>query len=689
MLAGILLSPAVAQKSAKAGRQKGRSARPNVILITVDTLRADHVGAYGDKLASTPATDALARDGVLFRDAISQVPLTLAAHTAILTGTYPFYNQVQDFTGEPLAEHFQTVAQAFQRNGYDTGAVVSSFVLDRSWGLARGFSTYDDAFSARDFATKNIALVERRADASVDLALNWLAKPRQKPFFLWLHLYDPHSPYAPPEPFATRFKDRPYDGEIAYVDSQLARFFSYLRRNKLYRSSAIVLVSDHGESLGQHGEREHGFFLYSPTTHVPLIVKPASGRHMILRGADAPVQIMAVGPTLLQLAGIRDLKAEKQFQVPGLAAGEEPEAAYSETYYPFSSFGWSPLRSLRTGQYQFVEAPRPELYDLQSDPGEQHNLAAQKPAIVSAFRERLNKTLAEHAPAEAKKTGGPGVSAEAAEKLRALGYVAYRSPVSAAAIAKGLPDPKDKLEEFNSILRATDLLEAGHSDEARALLAPVEKSDPDLYLVPFLLGESALRAQKWDSAAQELEKALKLNPGFDQAMTALAKALFATDDLAGARKWLEKAIEINPKNYRAWYQLGWVELRSSPAEAKASFERTLAIQPNFALAHRDLGMLAYRQQDYSAAVEHFEAAQRLGMREKELLNFLGIAYGQTGKLMKSVESYKKALQIDPDYADAHLNLALAYGRLGQNAASSTEYQTACRLESRFCQYVPR
>jgi len=238
-------------------------------------------------------------------------------------------------------------------------------------------------------------------------------------------------------------------------------------------------------------------------------------------------------------------------------------------------------------------------------------------------------------------------------------------------------------------LRATDLLESGHGEEARELLKPVEQEDPDLYLVPFLLGESDLRQEQWDSAAVHLEKALKLNPGFDQAMTALAKALFAQERFADAKQWLNRALEINPNNYRAWYQLAWVEMRTSPTDAKAALERTLAIQPNFALAHRDLGVLEYRQKEYASAAAHLETASELGIHEKELLNFLGISYGQTGKLMKSVESYKKALQIDPDYAEAHLNLALAYRRLGQLAASGSEYETACRLESRFCQYVPR
>ncbi|HSB76942.1 MAG TPA: sulfatase, partial [Terriglobales bacterium] len=247
----------------------------SVLLITIDTLRADHLGCYGDKAVPTPAMDALARDGVLFPMAISQVPLTLPEHAAILTGTYPFHNGVQDFTAPPLSDQFRTLAQAFHDHGFATGAVVSSFVLERSWGLARGFDYYDDKFDARSLMEKNLGLVERRADASVSAAAAWLAQHRSRPFFFWLHLYDPHSPYDPPEPFRTRYRNREYDGEIAYTDSQLARLFAWLKRAGLYQRTAIVLLSDHGESLGEHGEKEHGFFIYNSTVRVPLIIKPA------------------------------------------------------------------------------------------------------------------------------------------------------------------------------------------------------------------------------------------------------------------------------------------------------------------------------------------------------------------------------------------------------------------------------
>src|ERR1700719_2825300 len=274
----VLLSLAQAFGAATpAHKTPAHKNKPNVLLITIDTVRADHVGCYGAKDVQTPTLDALARDGIVFERAISQVPLTWPSHAAILTGLYPFQNGVQDFTAQPLESRFRSVAQAFQTHGYATGAVVSAFVLDRSWGLSRGFDFYDDAFAPEAFANRDIGLVDRRAGESIDHALAWLKKNQLRPFFFWLHLYDPHSPYDPPEPFRSRYQSHLYDGEIAYADHELGRLLAWLKQTQLYDSTLILFLSDHGESLGEHGEHEHGFFVYNATLHVPLIVKPAAG----------------------------------------------------------------------------------------------------------------------------------------------------------------------------------------------------------------------------------------------------------------------------------------------------------------------------------------------------------------------------------------------------------------------------
>ncbi|HEV8525534.1 MAG TPA: sulfatase-like hydrolase/transferase [Terriglobales bacterium] len=663
--------------------------RPNVLLITIDTLRADHVGCYGAEV-KTPAIDSLCRDGIMFERAIAQVPLTWPSHAAILTGTYPFHNGVQDFTGQVLSPAFRNVAQAMKAGGYATSAVVSAFVLDRTWGLARGFDHYDDAFAGASFLEKDIGLVERRAKDSVDRALAWLRKrPPGKPFFLWLHLFDPHSPYAPPEPFRSQYKDRPYDGEVAYADSQLQRLFIWLKQSRLYDGTVVVLLSDHGESLGEHGEKEHGFFVYNSTVHVPLVVKPAGARAS-KRRVGLPVETIDVAPTILEAAGVKDSAIAKQLQGQSLLSllsggNHRRRAAYSETYYPFSSFGWSPLQSVQSGDFHYIEAPEPELYDLRSDAAEAKNLRGKQEAMSAVLKQSLTELRSRYASAEPAHTA---TDPDTAERLRALGYVAARSPVPAEKLHEPMADPKQKLPQFNAILEATDLQRAGQVERGSALLREVQKQEPQMYLIPFLLGEAALRQQQWKQAAAELEKALQLNANFDQAMTALARALHALGDTAAAKRWLDRALEVNPQNYRAWYQIAWMATRADPAAAQAALKKTLALQPNFALARRDLGLLYLRHEEYGKAAAELEKAAHLGLSEAPLHNFLGIAYSRTNRLREAVASYRKALEKDPQLAEAHLNLALTYQRLKQPAEAKNEYAAACRLQADYCKYAP-
>jgi arylsulfatase A-like enzyme/Tfp pilus assembly protein PilF len=658
----------------------------NVLLITIDTLRADHVGCYGATQVQTPNLDSLCRDGIVFERALSQVPLTWPSHAAILTGTYPFQNGVQDFTGQPLSPQFHTVAQGFKQQGYATGAVVSAFVLDRSWGLERGFDFYDDAFSAETFKKKDIGLVDRKAEESVTHAINWLRKTPPRPFFLWLHLYDPHSPYDPPEPYGSQYHDHPYDGEIAYADHELGRLLTWLKGNHLYSRTLIVFLSDHGESLGEHGEGEHGFFIYNATVRIPLIVKPPAGSRFRPARVSVPVETVAVPATLFQLAGVKD-PIQKQFQATSLLDRDRDNEnpAYSETFYPFSSFGWSPLHALETNHYHYVDAPKPELYDVVIDPEEKNNIAPQQTATVAVLKDKLQQKLRDNP--FPKSQAASQLTPEAAEKLRALGYVAYRAPVSAAALAAGLPDPKDKLWEFTAILKAGDDFHIGDFETGQNLLAEVREKDPQMYIVPFMLGEAALRRQNWQEAAANFRKCLELNPEFDQALTGIAHALFRLSNDPEAQQWLEKALHYNPQNYRALYELGLIKAKTDKSAAITILERARNIQPNFAPVSRDLGVLQFEQKKYAEAAENLAKAVELGVQEATVFNFLGISYTQTNRRLKGIESYKRALEIDPALAEAHLNLGFAYQQMGRRQAARDEYAQACRLNEKFCKYT--
>jgi arylsulfatase A-like enzyme/Flp pilus assembly protein TadD len=672
-----------------AATPNARKPAPNVILITIDTVRADHLGCYGAKNIQTPTLDALGRDGIVFERAISQVPLTWPSHAAILTGLYPFQNGVQDFTGQPLDARFRSVAQAFKRGGYATGAVVSAFVLDRSWGLARGFDFYDDAFSADAFANRDLGLVDRRAGESVDHALTWLKKNPRRPFFFWLHLYDPHSPYDPPEPYRTQYQGHLYDGEIAYADHELGRLMAWLKRNHLYDSSLVVFLSDHGESLGEHGEHEHGFFVYNATVHVPLIIKPPAGGGVRPGRVSRPVETTAIAPTLMRASGIHDA-VEQQFSSHGLLQNDPRpgDAAYSETFYPFSSFGWSPLHALETDRFHYIDAPQPELYDLVADPEEKNNLAAQQAATLAVLKDKLQARLRKR-PYTPVADSNSGLTRDALDKLRTLGYVAYRSPVSADALAAGLSDPKTKLWEFNSILEAEDAFRAGDVAKGRSLLLQVREKDPEMYVVPFVLGETALGQQQWDEAASELRKCLELNPHFDQAMLGLGRALIFLGKTDEARQWSKNAIQYNPENYRAWYQLGFIDARTEKKQAIADYEKAVSIQPSFAPLRRDLGLLQFQEGNYSDAAKHLARAIELGLKEAALYNSLGISYSRTGHLRAAVASYKQALKLDPKLAQTHLNLGFAYERLNEKTLAANEYRQACQLDADLCEMIEK
>jgi len=684
----LLTASAAFSQSSRVTATK-RPLKSDVLLITIDTLRADHVGAYGYKHAQTPTIDGLARSGVVFEHAYSQVPLTLASHTSLLTGTYPFHNGVQDFTGNPLSPNIRSVAQALQAQGYDTAAIVSSYVLDRSWGLNRGFNLYYDVFKGSSFLENDPGLVERKAGGSVDEALKWLRRARSKPFFLWLHLYDPHSGYQPPEPFRTRFADAPYDGEIAYADRELGRLIAYLKQRGLYDRMLIIFASDHGESLGEHGEKEHGFFVYHSTLHVPLVVKPPLSSGFRPHRVSDPMPIMGIAPTILAALKLHD-PIEQQFETESLLATQRSDSApvYSESFYSFSSFGWSPVRTINNRSYQFIEAPKPELYDLRNDPEEKQNLIAQQPAVGSVMGQELKNLVLRHAPKDSPAGGASQLDAAAVEKLRGLGYMAYRSPVSAEALAAGLSDPKDKISDFNTLLDGIDAGKLGDLDRERKLLTQVQTSNPDMYLLPFLLGEAELKASNWKAAQEALERSLKLNPNFDQAMTALARALHQQGEDEAALQWVEKAIQANPENLRAWYQKGWISIKANPDGAMVAFEKALEIQPGFAMAHRDLGVILLQKGRYKDAATHLEQAAELGLAHPRLYNFLGIAYSRTGRYQDAVKVYTEALSKEPNFAEAHLNLSYVYEKLNRPQSARLQYEAACRLQADLCQYEP-
>jgi arylsulfatase A-like enzyme/Flp pilus assembly protein TadD len=666
-----------------------------VLLITVDTLRADRLGCYGARRVSTPAMDALAAAGVRFADALAQVPITLPSHAVILTGTYPMYNGVRDFTSPGLPPNVGLIAEAFRRRGYATAAFVSAFVLDSTWGLARGFQTYDDHFDPRQFETRNPGNIERRGDETVDRLLGWLkahhsGRGESPPFFVWLHLYDPHSDYNPPEPFHSRYAGHLYDGEVAYVDSQLARLFDYFRQAGLYDRTLVILLSDHGESLGEHGEDEHGFFVYNSTLHVPLIFKPPRGEAPP-RVVRRPVGTVDVAPTLLDLLHIQD-PIRRQFQGRSLASlilgkggAAAEQAVYAETYYPHDSFGWSPLTTLVGSRYAFIDVPHPELYDLAKDPAEKNNVYDERRAEALALRGQLRDFERRYA-AKLSRPTGPPLAAETLEKLKSLGYLAYSAPTAVAPSAGSLRDPKDRLKVFKSILRAADLASLGRLKDSNALLKSVAGEEPNLYLIPFMLGENAARARNWAEAEEQFLACLKRNPSFQQAIMGLARAYIAHAKTQQARPLLELAIHDNPHNFLAYYGLGMVaRLEHKNQEARDYFLKSIEEKSNYAPSHQQLGIVLVEMQRYAEAINPLTRAAKLGPENPMLSNYLGTAYANTDHVAEAIKSYQEALALDSNYAVARLNLAFAYLKAGERAKARREFRTLCQQSSPLCQ----
>ncbi len=635
---------------------------PNVVLITLDTVRADRMGFLGSRRGLTPSLDALARQSVTFTHAYSQVPLTTASHATILTGTYPQFHQVTDF-GVPLATDLPYAPDMFRARGYGTAAFVGSLVLDPSTrsapGFDRGFDTYDAGFHRRQLGENRYQAIERRGGEVVAHALAWLDQHPRGPFFIWVHLYDAHDPYDPPEPYKSRYTAAPYDGEIAYVDSALGRLLSQLRARGLYQSTLIAVMADHGEALGDHGEATHGIFLYDETIRVPLLIKLPAERAAGKR-VESRVELVDVLPTLLQAAGVpvppqiqgQSLLALLKPAAGGAAAGKNPplaldRPAYSETDYPHRSFGWSSLRALRSGKYLYVEAPRRELYDQSADPKTERNLSATSVAVsdtlasqLKAFRQKT--TSSREAP---RVTMDPGLQ----EKLSALGYVASDNSSSTMPGIKDTgADPKDKVEVVNLLHRAEMLAEEMHYPEAVPLLEQAIAKEPDLPIAYLQLGTALTFLKDFEKAAPVLQKAVELRPDLTIPRFQLGSALFETGDFSGAALQFETAISRSPNWAEAHFSLATAYARADRLpDAIKEFEKVIDLRPNHYGAHL----------------------------------LLGRALALSGNPAAALPNLTKAAELQPTSSEPHRFLADAYAQLGQEADAQREQGEAARLKT--------
>jgi len=635
----LLLLPPVASRG---GASPGFDS-PNVILITIDTLRADHVGCYGDRSAATPNLDALARAGARFTHAYTPVPITLPAHASLLTGSYPMATGMHDFTTNKLPSGAVTLAKALRDNGFTTAAFIGAAVLDSRFGLNLGFDTYFDHFDFGQLHGSNFDQLERRADVVVDEVLSWLKVNPRQPFFLWVHLYDPHYPYTPPEPYASRFRASPYDGEIAFADAQVGRFFDYLRERHIYENALIVMASDHGEGLGDHGEKYHGFFIYNSTLHVPLIFKVPGA---VPRVVEEDVSLVDVMPTILQALKLPTPPSVQGRSLMSPILGRSSGAAsnlYAETYLPLLHFHWSQLRALQSGGWKFIEAPKPEFYSVRNDPGEQKNLFAGQGAWAREMGERLQEVMRRYTPAAGPQTGQVPTDPALYDRLRALGYVAVSAGTFAPPSGKPLADPKDRIKTYELLSEAMADGEHGQYQESLRKLGEAAKTDPDSPAINYMMGLNYQGLRDAPKAIERFQAALKVNPDFSLALYNLGMTQGATGDLDGAAASLGRAVELDPTNFSAVFELGIVYLKKNRYdEAFQQFQRTVALNPTFAPAHTAVGEGYLRQGKPNEAVRELERAVELDPQSRRAQHSLGLAYQALGRDADAQREFERA-----------------------------------------------
>ena len=616
LFGAVLIVPAWGQTATP------RKSSPDVFLITIDTLRADHVGCYGYKQVETPALDALAADGVRFTQAFTHSPITNTSHITILTGLLPSVHGVTDF-GVPLSPQHVTAAELFKKRGYQTAAFIGAVILDSNTlapGLDRGFDFYDN-FPAKTETKQRWGRVERRGMEVVAHAESWFEKHRTGPHFVWVHLYDPHDPYEPPSPFSEKYKDHLYDGEIAYADSAIAHWIAFLKKAGVYDNAIIVVTGDHGEGLGEHGEETHGLFLYDSTLHVPLILKTPAGAH---HGTviDSQVRTTDILPTILSATGVAtpaELNGESLLPlIEQTDTAQGPNRAlFGETDYPLR-WGWAPLRALRTDNTKWIEAPRPELYDLQADPKELKNLYAPASAKTQTMQAEMAKWKAKLPP-----------------------------PSNSDKPGETLPDPKDKVAVQNLLHNAMLASDDNRSSDARQFLEKALQLDPSSPTALRQLGELELAGGDFAKAAVHLKRACELRPDDSTAAFELGEALEKSGNWPGARDALESSLKLAPSQMTARLLLGHVYLQLKDAKNAADqFEAALLVDSNNSDGRLGLADAQIQQSDFAGALPDLEAFTKSDPRNAAALRLLARAYRGLGRGQDAKRTEEQAAALE-------------------------------------------
>jgi arylsulfatase A-like enzyme/Flp pilus assembly protein TadD len=624
--------------------------RQNVLLITIDTLRADRLSCYSKQHSQTPNIDNLAERGVLFTRAFANTSTTLPSHANILLGVSPLYHGVHDNLRFIVRKDFLSLAEHLKDNGYATAAFVGAYPLDSRFGLDQGFDTYDDYYPHDH--NQQLTLLERRAEDVIEKALEGL-KSLKSPWFVWIHCYDPHLPYKPPEPFMARFKKNPYDGEVAYVDLAMGKLLRYLDENHLFDSTMIVLTGDHGESLGQHGEMSHGFFAYNTTVWIPLIMNvPDVGP----KREEQYVSHLDIFPTICDVVGVKKpsfLQGSSLLPVlKGKSLSDRP--IYFESLYPYYSYGWAPLRGFIYGNEKFIDSPIPELYDLENDFDERMNLATRK--IIDRYLKQLEEIIRDYFSPESVRSEEK-LDRDVLKKLSSLGYIS-RSQDSKKEKFGPENDVKTLLPFYNKAYKAMTLYGAGKAKEAEELLRNIIKERKDIGISYFRLGTLYMDADKKDEAVEILRLGLSNVPGDYDIYRSYIKIL------RRASKFDEIIEDFHEESYREisvdpeiWNDVGFAYAKKGEGDkAIEAYDKALSLDNKYAEAYFNLG------EEY--------LSQALKNRDQDLLK-------------KSLRSFQEAIKVDQNYPSPYFGLGRAYRVLSNFDGAIHSLEKAVELQSDF------
>ena len=661
-----------------AGLRKDRDF--NVIVITLDTTRADRLPSYGCRDVVTPTLDAFAARGVRFEKCYAQTPLTLPSHTTLMTGTLPLFHGIRDNGGFFVPEKLKTMAELFKDKGYETGAFIAAYVLDSKWGLNQGFDTYFDKFDLSKFKRVSLGTVQRPANEILDQALPWLEERKAKRFFAWLHLYDPHTPYEPPPPYDKLYANRPYLGEIAFADSEIGRLWGWLQSNGLLEKTFIVFAGDHGESLGEHEEQSHGFFVYQAAIHVPLIVVTPFAK---LQGVVSPevTTLADVLPTVCDMAGL-PVPAEVQGKslLPAFFGRRRKETplAYSETYYPRFHYGWSDLKSVQDGRYKLILAPVPELYNVVADPREEKNLIYLEKKVYENLNAEAEAFIS-RASRNAYEVDVSKVDEETREKLSALGYVgSFADP--AKLKGKKLANPKEKITVFNELSRAREMGFDGKADEAIRIIKGIIATDPDVTEAYFSIGNILFQDRKFPEAIGYFTQVLDRKPDDSFAAINIALAFEGMGRFDEAEKFLLGHIGKGFTDPQFYFMLGNMSyVQKKYDQAIPYLEKCLVSNAESAGSHSLLGAIYIIKNDLPRAEEHLRKAAELNPRLANIHFFSAELADKRGLTSEAESEYLKQLEVSPKHFKSMYNLARIYRQAG-DTARELEFLNKC-LES--------